>query len=45
MEFKILCVMTVLNIAMLFANIWMRFDLENTLEEIKERTGGSEMKK
>ena len=39
MEFKILCVITLLNIAMLLANIWLRFDSENTLEEIKERSG------
>ena len=37
--------MTVLNILMLLVNIWLRFDSAKTLEEIKERTGGSEMKK
>lgn len=42
MEFKILCVMTVLNILMLLANIWMRFDSQKTLEEIKERSGFDE---
>ncbi len=45
MDFKILCVMTLLNIAMLLANIWMRIDSEKTLAEIKEQLGGSEMKK
>ncbi len=39
MEFKILCVLTLLNIAMLLANIWMGFDSAETLEEIKERSG------
>lgn len=39
MDFKILCVLTVLNILMLLANIWLRFDSEKTLEEIKERSG------
>lgn len=38
MDFKILCVMTLLNIAMLLANIWLRFDSQKTLAEIKERT-------
>ena len=42
MDSKILYLMTVLNIAMLLANIWMRFDSENTLEEIKERGGFDE---
>lgn len=42
MDFKILCVMTLLNIAMLLANIWMRFDSAKTLEEIKERSGFDE---
>ena len=42
MEIKILCVMTLLNIAMLLANIWLRFDSQKTLEELKERTGDSE---
>lgn len=45
MEFKILCVLTLLNIAMLLVNIWMRFDSQKTLAKIIERTGGSEMKK
>ena len=45
MDFKILCSLTLLNIAMLLVNIWLRFDSQKTLEEIKERTGGSEMKK
>lgn len=39
MEFEILCVMTFLNIAMLLTNIWLRFDSQKTLEEIKERSG------
>lgn len=39
MEIKILCVMTMLNIAMLLANIWLWFDSQKTLEEIKERSG------
>ena len=38
MEIKILCGLTLLNIAMLLANIWLRFDSQKTLEEIKERT-------
>lgn len=39
MDFKILCGMTLLNIAMLFANICLLFDSQKTLEEIKERSG------
>ena len=42
MDSKILCVMTVLNILMLLANIWMRIDSQKTLEEIKERGGFDE---
>lgn len=38
----LLCTMTILNIAMLLINIWMRVDSEKTLDEIKERTGNSE---
>ncbi len=37
MEFKILCVLTLLNIAMLFANTWFWFDMQKTLEEIKKK--------
>ena len=37
MALKVLCVLTLLNIAMLLANIWLRFDSEKTLEEIKEK--------
>ncbi len=40
-----LYVMTILNIAMLLVNIWMRIDSEKTLAEMKERSGGAEMKK
>ncbi len=39
MDFKILCVLTILNIVMLLLNVWLRFDSEKTLEEIKERSG------
>lgn len=42
MEFKILCVMTVFNIAMLLLNIWLRLDSEETLAEIKKRSGFDE---
>lgn len=42
MDFKILCVMTLLNIAMLLLNIWLRLDSEETLAEIKERSGFDE---
>ena len=36
MELKILCVLTLLNIAMLLLNIWLRLDSEETLAEIKK---------
>lgn len=36
---ELLCVMTVLNIIMLLLNIWLRFDSEKTLDEIKKRGG------
>lgn len=39
MEFEILGVITILNIAMLLLNIWLRLDSEETLAEIKERSG------
>ena len=42
MPFKILCVMTILNIVMLIVNIWLRLDSEETLAEIKERSGFNE---
>lgn len=34
-----LYVLTILNIAMLLLNIWLRLDSEKTLAEIKERSG------
>ena len=42
MALKVLCVLTLLNIAMLLANIWLRLDSEETLAEIKERSGFDE---
>lgn len=32
-----LCTMTILNIAMLLINVWLRIDSEKTLTEIKKR--------
>lgn len=37
-----LYVLTILNIAMLLLNIWLRLDSEKTLAEIKERSGFDE---
>lgn len=37
-----LYVLTILNIAMLLLNIWLRLDSEETLAEIKERSGFDE---
>ena len=34
-----LYVLTILNIAMLLLNIWLRLDSKKTLAEIKERSG------
>ena len=34
---KILCVMMLLNILILLANVWLRIDSEKTLDEIKEQ--------
>lgn len=42
MEIKILCILALLNIAMLLLNIWLRLDSEKTLAEIKERSGFDE---
>jgi len=42
MDFKILYLMTVLNILMLLVNIWLRIDSQKNLEEIKERSGFDE---
>lgn len=42
MPFKILCVMTILNIVMLMVNVWLRIDSEKTIAEIKERSGFDE---
>ena len=42
MPFTILCLMTILNIIMLIVNIWLRLDSEETLAEIKERSGFDE---
>ena len=39
MPFTILCLMTILNIIMLIVNAWLRLDSEETLAEIKERSG------
>ena len=35
-------VLTILNIAMLLINVWLRLDSEETLAEIKERSGFDE---
>lgn len=42
MCFEILCVMTILNIAMLLLNVWMLIDSEKNLAELKERAGDLE---
>lgn len=42
MPFTILCLMTILNIIMLIVNAWLRLDSEETLAEIKERSGFDE---
>ena len=42
METQLLYILTILNIIMLLLNVWLRFDSEKTLEEIKERSGFDE---
>lgn len=42
MTTQILYILTILNIVMLLLNVWLRFDSEKTLAEIKERSGFDE---